>query len=124
VKAQILIAPVKSERRNILGFFKRAKTLTPYRIEGKVASEVVISGGDNFCASLTKDTVVGLDNASVHTSTTFQERIPTWKAPGVTLKFLPKHSSELHLIEILWKHIKYYWLPFSTYVSFVYLKEA
>jgi DDE superfamily endonuclease len=124
VNAHILMAPVKSERINILGFFKRDNTFSPYMIEGKVDSEVVIACFDNFCASLTKDTVVVLDNASVHTSTTFQGKIPTWKAQGLTLKFLPKHSPELNLIEILWKHIKYYWLPFSAYLSFASLKEA
>jgi transposase len=34
------------------------------------------------------------------------------------LKFLPTYSPELNIIEILWRFIKYEWLPFSAYSSF------
>ena len=34
------------------------------------------------------------------------------------IKFLPTYSPELNIIEILWRFIKYYWLPFSAYLSF------
>ena len=39
------------------------------------------------------------------------------------LYFIPKYSPELNLIEILWKHIKYFWLPTSAYKGFKFLKE-
>jgi transposase len=93
-------------------------------IEGTVDSECVIACLDHFCTTLNKDTVVVLDNAPIHTSESFQAKIPVWKAKGLLLKFLPKNSPELNCIEILWKHIKYYWLPFSAYVNFECLKEA
>jgi transposase len=120
----ILITPVKSKRINILGFFKRDNTLHPYMIEGTVNSEIVIACFDDFCAPLNKKTVVVLDNASIHTSEQFQAKISQWEKQGLVLKFLPKYSPELNLIEILWKNIKYYWLPFSAYLGFEYLKEA
>jgi hypothetical protein len=31
---------------------------------------------------------------------------------------LPTYCSELNLIEILWRFINYYWLPFGAYLSF------
>ena len=34
------------------------------------------------------------------------------------------HSPALNLIEILWRFIKYHWLPFSAYTSFQCLIEA
>jgi hypothetical protein len=37
---------------------------------------------------------------------------------GLILKFLPAYSPELNLIEILWRFIKYRWLPFSAYLNF------
>ncbi|MBE0424586.1 MAG: transposase [Lutibacter sp.] len=37
--------------------------------------------------------------------------------------FLPPYSSKLNLIEILWRRIKYQWLPFQAYLSFQNLKE-
>jgi transposase len=30
------------------------------------------------------------------------------------IKYLPPYSPELNLIEILWRRIKYTWLPFSS----------
>ena len=33
-------------------------------------------------------------------------------------------KSQLNLIEILWRFMKYYWLPFSAYASFQCLSEA
>lgn len=62
--------------------------------------------------------VVLLDNASVHTSHLFLNRLPLWEAQGVFIKYLPAYSSSLNLIEILWRFIKYSWLPFEVYLSF------
>jgi hypothetical protein len=124
VNKHILLSPIKSKRINVLGFFKRDNTLHPYMIEGTVNAEIVIACFDDFCTSLSKKTVVVLDNASIHTSEKCQAKIFQWEKQGLILKFLPKGSPELNLIEILWKHIKYYWLPFSAYLSFEYLKEA
>jgi hypothetical protein len=46
------------------------------------------------------------------------EYIPKWEKKGLIIKFLPAYSPELNIIEILWRFIKYYWLPFSAYLSF------
>ena len=37
--------------------------------------------------------------------------------------FLPPYSPELNLIEILWKRIKYQWIPFEAYVNSNTLNE-
>ena len=73
---------------------------------------------------MNKKTVVVLDKASIHTSEQFQAQSSQWEQQGLILKFLPKDSPELNLMEILWKHMKYYWLPCSAYLSFEDLKEA
>lgn len=41
-----------------------------------------------------------------------------WEAKGLFIKWLPAYSPKLNIIEILWKFIKYNWLPFSAYASF------
>src|SRR5207253_8317820 len=56
-----------------------------------------------------------IDNASVHTSEEFAECLPRWKKQGLIIKYLSTYSPELNLIEILWRNIKYTWLPFSAY---------
>jgi transposase len=42
----------------------------------------------------------------------------------VEVHFLPPYCPELNRIEILWRKIKYDWLPFSAYTSFAALKAA
>src|SRR6266536_4594676 len=44
----------------------------------------------------------------------FEDRVPYWKQHGLIIKYLHPYSPELNLIEILWRRIKYDWLPFSA----------
>src|SRR5215467_3242852 len=71
-----------------------------------------------------KKTVVVIDNASVHTSEEFEECLPRWKKKGLIIKYLSTYSPELNLIEILWRKIKYTWLPFSAYQCLNALRDA
>lgn len=41
----------------------------------------------------------------------------------VHLVYLSAYSPELNLIEILWRQMKYAWLPLSAYLSFDHLCE-
>jgi hypothetical protein len=50
--------------------------------------------------------------------------IPQWVSKGLLVKYWPAYAPELNLIEILWRFMKYYWLPFSAYTSFSCLCEA
>ena len=40
--------------------------------------------------------------------------MPKWVKRGLIIKYLPPYSPELNLIEILWRFMKYDWLPFSV----------
>lgn len=111
-------------RLNVLGFYNTDNRLVPFCFECGVDSAVVVACFDEFVKTLAKPTVVILDNASVHHSGEFEDNIPKWKEKGLTLKFLPAYSPELNLIEILWRFIKYHWLPFSAYLSFDRLVES
>jgi transposase len=68
--------------------------------------------------------LIVVDNAPIHTSAAFAARIKRWEAQGLYLLFLPPDCPELNLIEVLWRKIKYEWLPFSAYRSFRHLSEA
>ena len=60
----------------------------------------------------------------VHTSHEFEENIERWQKQGLTIVPITPYSPELNIIEILWRKIKYEWLPFSAYESFQSLKES
>jgi len=79
---------------------------------------VVVACFNEFCKRIDKKTIVIIDNAPVHHSDEFMENIPEWEKKGLILKYLPKYSPELNSIEILWRFIKYHWLPISAYISY------
>ncbi|KAA6321548.1 hypothetical protein EZS27_028815, partial [termite gut metagenome] len=53
----------------------------------------------------------------------FIAKLEEWKEKEVLIFFLPVYSPELNLIEILWRRIKYQWIPFEAYSCFENLKE-
>lgn len=107
--------------RNSAGFFKT--------VSGSVTSDVVIEFFNQFaaqhatgCEKALKPCIVILDNASMHRSKAFKAQWDTWAAQGVLIHYLPPYSPELNLIEILWRKIKYSWLPLAAYKSVARLK--
>ncbi|OAV64673.1 hypothetical protein Barb4_03911 [Bacteroidales bacterium Barb4] len=68
-------------------------------------------------------TVVVLDNAPIHRSKKFMDRIAEWAKMDLWIWVLPPYSPELNKIEILWRFIKYKWLPFEAFLNFQNLKE-
>jgi transposase len=102
----------------------RKNDLHPFIFEQSVHTEVVIACFEEFSQTLKKKTVVVMDNASVHTSEEFAACLPQWKKKGLIIKYLTPYSPELNLIEILWRNIKYTWLPFSAYQCLNILRDA
>lgn len=78
---------------------------------------------DSFSQTLTKSTVVVLDNASIHTSNKFKEESSKWANRGLTLLYLPPYSPQLNIIEILWRFIKYYWIDIESFKSYKNMKN-
>ena len=109
----------KSQQLNVLGFLNyNGQQLDPYVFEGGIDASTVIACFDAFSGKLQKPTTVVIDNAPVHTSSSFQSMIPQWEEKNLYLWFLPSCSPDLNLIEILWKRIKYHWLPMCAYTAY------
>ncbi len=53
----------------------------------------------------------------------FKSKALEWRAQRLYVIFLPPYSPELNLIEMLWKKIKYEWLPVTAYQSFQSLTD-
>jgi DDE superfamily endonuclease len=123
-KAPLTLPSVHSARLNVLGFLNLRGDFQSFVIEGKVDSEIVIKCFDAYCAQLTNPCLIVLDNAPTHRSEAFEAKIKSWEEGGLYLLFLPPYSPELNLIEILWRKLKYEWLPLSAYESFKELKAS
>src|SRR3989441_2939300 len=123
-KSVIELPARKYGRINVLGFMNRKNDLHAYSFDQSIHTGVVVACFDAFCKTITQKTVVAVDNASIHTSEDFEDRIPYWKKQGLIIKYLPTYSPELNLIEILSRRIKYDWLPFSAYSCLNAMIEA
>ena len=75
---------------------------------------MVVECFEQFSQQLKKKAYVFLDNASINKSREFIRHMPKWVKRGLIIKYLPPYSPELNLIEILWRFMKYDWLPFSV----------
>ncbi len=114
----------KGKRLNVLGFFTADNDLTPFCVETTMTTDIVVGCFEAFSQTITKKTVVIIDKAPIHTSQALLNKVPTWKKKGLIRKFIPAYCPELNLIEILWRFIKYRWLPFSAYLNFDALVAA
>ena len=76
-----------------------------------------------FAEQIEKPTTIIIDNASIHTSDEFNSHIEGWEKKDLKVYRLPTYSPELNIIEIVWRKIKYDWLPFDAYKSFADLKR-
>ena len=119
----IEIPSSNSKRLNVLGFVNRDCRFDSFVFEGSVNTSVVVACIDGFAKQIVKPTTLIIDNASTHTSYEFNENIERWKELNLTIYRMPPYSPELNIIEIIWRKIKYEWLPFSAYESYNSLQE-
>ena len=111
----IEIPSSRSGQINVMGVLNYDSELRCCVIEGSVNSDCVVGYFDALSETLTKKTVMVIDNAPIHTSNRFQNQLEVWEKKGLHFYFLPAYSPELNLIEILWRMIKHHWLPLSVY---------
>ncbi len=121
---QVTVKSERSKRLNVLGFFNRKNELESYIFEESITSNVVVACIDVHCQNLPKETVLVMDRASIHDCSLVRGQEEEWKKKGLSIFWLPTYSSELNIIEILWRFIKYSWLDFDAYSSWESLVEA
>lgn len=122
----------KSKRLNVLGFMGRENELFFHTCDKPVNTETVIEAFDAFAQEYSeqefqkfgKFCFVILDNASMHRSHAFMEKLDDWLLQGVIPRHIPPYCPELNLIEILWRKVKYEWLPMSAYSGFSKLRQS
>jgi transposase len=104
-----------SQRLNVLGIMNKRRNVESYISEQIITSDVIAACIDAFFPTPTKPTVIVIDQASIHTSNIIFERQEEWRERNITIFELPTYSPQLNLIEILWRFIKYEWIPLDAY---------
>ena len=112
---QIPLASQPSQNLTVVGLMNKACRFHSFRFEGAATAKVIVRCMEEFIETITKPTVVVLDNASIHTAKIVQAKREAWNQKGVTLYFIPPYSPELNLIERLWLELKYRWLDHPGY---------
>lgn len=108
----------------LLGFQRPDRSVRCYFHKGRVSSDTVINVIDHFAGHLRKPATLVLDNASVHTSKKFNDRLERWKSKGLQIFRIPPYSPELNLIERFWQKLKYQWMPTDAWDEFVDMLDA
>jgi hypothetical protein len=108
---------------SVFGIMSGNCDLHAQMFEGTLDSEKITGIFDAFATTITKQTIVVIDNAPVHHSKAFEMKIEEWKHQDLYLYFLPPYSPQLNHIEILWRFIKYDWLPLGAYTDLKTLKN-
>jgi len=121
----IMLEATRSKSLKVLGFLGLDNQLKAYTTTGTINSYFLIAIFDDFVKQLPKNskTIVILDNAPIHTSNLFQNKIEEWEEQGLILYFLPTYSPQLNRIEILWRFMKYHWIEIKDYASFQTLEN-
>ena len=125
-KGQTICLPAaKGGSYNVLAMMRRDNTLYAYGFQGSINSQIAIACMDEFAkqreynskgrAAECLPAYVVIDNAPIHNSRAFREKEAEWAKQGINIKRIPAYCPELNIIEILWRKIKYDWIPFNAY---------
>jgi transposase len=123
-RGQTKIIPTsRSPRINVVGALRPNQDWKFTLFSGRMQASQFIKAIDQLFPSLSQETWLVLDNSPIHTADLVKQQCVIWEERGLHLFFLPPYSPELNLAEIVWRFIKYSWLPFSAYASFTQLKK-
>lgn len=121
----IRILPQRGKQVNVLGFMKSTgDQVHTFSKEGSVKAEFVVEAINSWRTSLSKPTVLVLDNARIHHSTLVKDCLADWETQHLYVFFLPAYSPHLNRIERLWLMTKQHWLKPSDYTDLATLKSA
>lgn len=112
---QVAIKAGRGNTLNCFGLISRSNQFLYKLTRQRVDSNFIIEMLDQFSWTLTKSTVVVLDNAGVHTARKVKELFKIWQQRGLYIFYLPPYSPHLNIIERLWKEMKQGWIKPPDY---------
>lgn len=80
-----------------------------------ISARFIFEQLEQISLSLSRLTVIVLDNAPCHRARIIKEQISVWQQRGLFLFYLPRYSPHLNIVETLWRKLKYEWLVPADY---------
>jgi len=99
---QIRIVPQKGKRINVFGMMSKENQLVSFQKEGSITTDFVIDSIEQWLQTVSKPTVLVLDNARVHQAKKFKEKTPYWQEKNLFIFFLPAYCPHMNKIETFW----------------------
>lgn len=121
-----LEAQSHGERLNVFGFLQKNNTFEALVFEQTINDDCVIASIDHYIRHRTKNSLplhIVLDNAPSHHTLAMDEARERWRKKNVILEYLTPYSPKLNRIEILWRRVKYQWLPLEAFQTIKSLKH-
>lgn len=112
---EVSMPSAKGKGINCFGLFTRGGKSWIGLSEEAVKAGFVVEQLERFSFSLSKLTVVVLDNAPIHTGKAMTERVEYWQQRGLFIFYLPTYSPHLNIAETVWRKLKYEWLAPTDY---------
>ncbi|HXG85809.1 MAG TPA: transposase [Pyrinomonadaceae bacterium] len=109
---------------NCFGLFTRSNKSWTATSEKTIDAVFVVEQLERFSFSLSRLTVLVLDNARIDTGKKMRERIQAWRRRGLFVFYLPTYSPHLNIAETVWRKLKYEWLAAEDYESQGHLQYA
>lgn len=111
----VSIPVVRGKTLNCFGLVSRDNRGYFATTKQTITSGYILAQLDQFSLTLTKPTVVVLDQARVHMAKKIKARFSIWQRRGLYVFYLPTYSPHLNIAEIVWRFLKYVWLKPADY---------
>lgn len=113
----VYVPAERSARLNIFGMITRRNEYEGFTTQESIDADKILAYLDHLSFSVTKKTVVVMDNASVHRNKKIKELRKIWEGRGLFLFYLPPYSPQLNPAEILWRMLKTKWIRPCDYAT-------
>lgn len=100
------IAVQKGYKINIWGLITRDNRIHWATTEHNIDAKFVFDQLERLSLTLSKPTVVVLDNAKIHSAQLIQRQKRYWQDRGLFVFYLPPYSPHLNIAETLWRIMK------------------
>ncbi len=114
---KVAILSEKGHKINCFGLISRENEFHCTTSQENITSACIFEFLDDLSFKIRRETVVVLDNASVHKSKLIQQSLASWNQRGLFIFYLPTYSPKLNIAETVWRKLKGEWLRPEDYLD-------